>query len=1197
MNIFQKLKIKKDHTRLIIIFVVIAILIVGLIFNSLSDRGAKADLTSLQISGFPDKVSYSSDQTFTLTAKDGETIFEDYGGAVSFSSTDNTAELPSDYTFKNNTKDKAISINGWNSELEAHEYDNITDKMANNNISDAYIGVYETTNVGKGLLFCENDFAFGGVTSDENYDLNDFITSATTNSIDTYAWITIFGPEQTLDIDADDRLENTWVDPASTEHLAYINDLVDHLLTNYTGLKGIVVDYIRYADAPNSNLSDGDNVDEAEYRVYEDGDTYSDYTGNFAPGNATTIISDVVDSIATTVHGFVGKEIAVETYSAHNDSVYSWVTDDLGQDYALLAPNIDILIPLAYHIGWYDASWIAEVVDYIYAITNPVEPDCEIWPKVQTWQEDKDTNWPGPAEIENAVEPIDYAKVGGLGFYVYGHMSDDEWVEVRDCFDDNGTKEFQYAVSFKQLGPFDLIIEDEIAGISVEKNDIEVFYGHPSGSLVTSIEASKVYLIENNYKKWVRDASVYTYQYNWSDIAVISNTELEKYTDGSDFLYPNGALISNNNKVYLIDNQEKRWITDASIFIGLGFRWRSIVSTSNAVADAYSNGSDINFTDSHSNGTVITAPGESKVYILDQGQKRWIQNANIFLKNYESWNRIAYISSEEISNYPDGATIGRRDGSLIHDNNKVYVLENSKKHWITSSATFLDLKYKWGNIQYVNNSELELYADLEEIVEERFSNYGILIYGDSRTGHTTHQNLVNKMLVTNPKLTLHTGDLVSTGDSATDWNNFNNITSELRSETSFYPTIGNHELPIADYLTNFVLPNNEQWYSVDDNNVHYIILDSTTDISLGSAQYTWLENDLNNIGGDINFTVAVFHHPPYNTGAHDEDDAGFQTDIIPLFESKDVDIVFNGHDHNYERSFVNGIYYVVAGGGGAPLYNQTRSSDYSQVFLKKNCFSRMIVKETQLTIQTYDQNLTKIDEFVIGENPPVAFYSDNQSDSDADDTRHQTTVDRILNTFANPIFHAGDLQEDGTIDSLNRFNAVTNTLRSERNFYAALGNNESNTSLYFDNFTFPNNERWYSVNSGNLHMIVLDNTYSSVAIGSAQYTWLEADLASDDSQNRITGVMFHYPAYNETGDPKGMTNTVVPLFRDYGVDFVIAGHVHAYRKETVDGIYYFTNTGQTSLGYMIANILENEVWLNVYNSNNTLVDTVIFDER
>ena len=46
--------------------------------------------------------------------------------------------------------------------------------------------------------------------------------------------------------------------------------------------------------------------------------------------------------------------------------------------------------------------------------------------------------------------------------------------------------------------------------------------------------------------------------------------------------------------------------------------------------------------------------------------------------------------------------------------------------------------------------------------------------------------------------------------------------------------------------------------------------------------------------------------------------------LAPIFEANHVDVVFNGHDHDYERTqSINGVVYVVSGGGGASLYNVT----------------------------------------------------------------------------------------------------------------------------------------------------------------------------------------------------------------------------------------------------------------------------------
>lgn len=222
----------------------------------------------------------------------------------------------------------------------------------------------------------------------------------------------------------------------------------------------------------------------------------------------------------------------------------------------------------------------------------------------------------------------------------------------------------------------------------------------------------------------------------------------------------------------------------------------------------------------------------------------------------------------------------------------------------------------------------------------------------------------------------------------------------------------------------------------------------------------------------------------------------------------------------------------------------------------------------------------------------VAFYADTQSDSDGDDQNHNAVVNLLLNSGANPIIHAGDLMEDGTQESLNRFNNVTATLRSTRTFYSALGNNDRKygdatlpSPLYLANFNYPNNEQWYSVNIGNLHMVVLDSAFSSAS--QTQLNWLASDLAATPS-SKITGVIYHHPTFS---------STVHNIFRDNRVDFVITGHYHSYSQVTSDGIHYYVLSGQPAIGYATAQVFSNSATINVYNSSNSLIDTASVNNR
>ena len=186
------------------------------------------------------------------------------------------------------------------------------------------------------------------------------------------------------------------------------------------------------------------------------------------------------------------------------------------------------------------------------------------------------------------------------------------------------------------------------------------------------------------------------------------------------------------------------------------------------------------------------------------------------------------------------------------------------------------------------------------------------------------------------------------------------------SITEFYPALGNHEKQSQLYFENFELPGNEEWYSVDVNGIHFIIINSCVSLDLESEQYLWLEADLMQVADSIDFVAVVFHHPPFSTGPHTEDEKNLRESIVPLFVQYGVDIVFNGHDHCYERSYCWGIYYIVTGGGGAPLYDQTRLHPCSQLYLKEYHFCKLSTINSRLVVKVINNNDEIIDQYELG---------------------------------------------------------------------------------------------------------------------------------------------------------------------------------------------------------------------------------------
>lgn len=244
----------------------------------------------------------------------------------------------------------------------------------------------------------------------------------------------------------------------------------------------------------------------------------------------------------------------------------------------------------------------------------------------------------------------------------------------------------------------------------------------------------------------------------------------------------------------------------------------------------------------------------------------------------------------------------------------------------------------------------------------------IVIYGDSRTNHRIHKKIISCILKEKPIAVFHTGDLVYNGKSEDNWTIFNSIVGDLLKVAPIYPAIGNHELGTLNIQQELELPNQGKWYSVDVNNIHFVMLDVVADFSQGSEQYIWLENDLKNQKPSTRFTTIITHYPFYTSSFHQTETKDLRNELIPLFRKYSVDLVFSGHNHCYERCFVDGIYFITTAGGGAPLYGQKKAEDFSQLFVKTFHFCTLTQSNDSLFVTAIDTNMLQIDRFYLVSN-------------------------------------------------------------------------------------------------------------------------------------------------------------------------------------------------------------------------------------
>jgi len=248
----------------------------------------------------------------------------------------------------------------------------------------------------------------------------------------------------------------------------------------------------------------------------------------------------------------------------------------------------------------------------------------------------------------------------------------------------------------------------------------------------------------------------------------------------------------------------------------------------------------------------------------------------------------------------------------------------------------------------------------------------IVVFGDTRTkvsgnvstNHTVNQRVCKKIMHYNPVAVFHTGDIVYNGLKKSAWATFKNFFAPIIDSSHFYPCYGNHELRAKTVATDFALPNNGKWYSVDIGKCHFVIIDNFSDYSKGSEQYQWVENDLKNCSSN-KFCLVIMHLPVFSSGPHNTQNKKLRKNLVPLFERYGVDIVFSAHNHCYEKAVSNGIYYITTAGGGAPFYKKAKDLPESQFFVNAHHFCTLKISGNTLRMEAIDTNFRLLDKVEI----------------------------------------------------------------------------------------------------------------------------------------------------------------------------------------------------------------------------------------
>lgn len=278
------------------------------------------------------------------------------------------------------------------------------------------------------------------------------------------------------------------------------------------------------------------------------------------------------------------------------------------------------------------------------------------------------------------------------------------------------------------------------------------------------------------------------------------------------------------------------------------------------------------------------------------------------------------------------------------------------------------------------------WQDAESYTTKSFNSFSFLYVGDPQIGASKNQTSTEqeKMVSAGNEVTSSAADNLAARNDGYNWNNILNDAIKDHGYVSFIvsagdqvnagknereyaaylgadalaslpvaTTIGNHDSVSNQYTLHFNNPN-----AFSDTDANYIQgkTEAGTDYYYRYGNTLFMVLDTNNYNcathenvmkkaisenKDAKWRIVVFHQDIYGSGYDHSDSDGMvlRTQLTPLMDKYDVDVVLQGHDHTYSRT-----YQLQGDGKSHTAYGKDVDMKAADYITQNNCYQ--IVDDT-----------------------------------------------------------------------------------------------------------------------------------------------------------------------------------------------------------------------------------------------------------
>jgi len=252
--------------------------------------------------------------------------------------------------------------------------------------------------------------------------------------------------------------------------------------------------------------------------------------------------------------------------------------------------------------------------------------------------------------------------------------------------------------------------------------------------------------------------------------------------------------------------------------------------------------------------------------------------------------------------------------------------------------------------------------------------FSFCVIGDTHSRSITAK-IAENIAKDSPDFVVNVGDAATDGRLYSQWSGYFNSMGSLFAKVPSYHVLGNHEAGggneanLSWFYRYFSHPGFTDHYAFTHGNCRFIVLNNYDSIYEGSHQRDWLLREFRSTQyREAEFRVAFFHEPGYCVGwglQSYDGNPDVRTILIPMFQENGLDVMFNGHCHDYERARIGALYLVITGGGGGGHDSKVYDVDCFESYSSEFHHVRVDVRGGLMTITATSIEGSIIDKFDI----------------------------------------------------------------------------------------------------------------------------------------------------------------------------------------------------------------------------------------